>query len=251
MKVLIVIALLVLFGLVHLIKLMRLYLIVMEQDVMFERYVPAYLRTTFVNLIVPYKLGEIYRVGVMSRITGSFKIGFFSTLVDRFFDTLSLVLIILPYQLFISGKVTVPIILLFAFLVIMILFYILYPSTYRYLNRFIIMNRTSGRSMTALKWLEGIHEWYEYVRQLVTGRYGLLIMFSFVAWIFEFGVLALVSKLLGQTFDIQTFGDYISGILGGSTGRLGRVYTIGAAAVILVAAIVSLIVYAMKKKKAN
>lgn len=251
MKVLIVIALLALFGLVHLIKLMRLYLIVMERDVMFERYVPAYLRTTFVNLLVPYKLGEIYRVGVMSRITGSFKIGFFSTLVDRFFDTLSLVLIILPYQLFISGKVTVPIILLFAFLVIMILFYILYPSTYRYLNRFIIMNRTSGRSMTALKWLESIHEWYEYVRQLVTGRYGLLIMFSFVAWIFEFGVLALVSKLLGQTFDIQAFGDYISGILGGLTGRLSHVYTIGAAAVILVATIVSLIVYAMKKKKAN
>lgn len=251
MKALIVLALIVLFVLVHLIKLMRLYLIVMEQNVMFERFVPAYFRTTFANLLIPYKLGEIYRIGVLSRITGSFKVGFFSTLVDRFFDTLSLVLIILPYRLLTSGKVTLPIVLLFAFLVITILFYVLYPSTYRYLNRFIIMNRTSPRSMTALKWLEGIHEWYEYVRQLITGRYGLLIIFSFVAWIMEFGVLALVSKLLGQNFDIQAFTDYISGILGGYGGRLNYVYTLSAAAVILFATIVSLIVYAMKKKKAN
>ena len=93
---------LIAFCMVHAIKMMRMYLIIMDQKVSFDRYVPAYLRTTLVNLIVPYKLGEISRIGVFYRISGGFKTGFFSVLIDRFFDTLALVMILLPYQMFIS-----------------------------------------------------------------------------------------------------------------------------------------------------
>ena len=57
---------LIAFCMVHAIKMMRMYLIIMDQKVSFDRYVPAYLRTTLVNLIVPYKLGEIYRIGVFT-----------------------------------------------------------------------------------------------------------------------------------------------------------------------------------------
>ena len=114
MKILIGAAILIVFLCVHLIKMMRMYLIVMERKISFDRFVPAYLRTTLVNLLIPYKLGEIYRIGVFYRISGGFKTGFFSVLIDRFFDTLALVLILLPYQLLVSGKVTVPVILLTA-----------------------------------------------------------------------------------------------------------------------------------------
>ena len=107
MKIAIGAVILIIFICVHLIKMMRLYLIVMDRKVSFDRFVPAYLRTTLVNLVIPYKIGEIYRIVVFSRISGGFKTGFFSVLIDRFFDTLALCLILLPYQILFSGFIPV------------------------------------------------------------------------------------------------------------------------------------------------
>ena len=171
-------AVLIGFLCVHLIKMMRLYLIVLDRKIAFDRFVPAYLRTTLVNLLVPYKLGEIYRIGVFYRISGGFRTGFFSVLIDRFFDTPALVLILLPYQLLISGKVTVPTLLLAVFEIVVLGAYRVFPPTYAFLNRYIITQRESKRSMMALSALEGVNGWYEYARDLVTGRYGILLLFS-------------------------------------------------------------------------
>ena len=166
---------------VHLIKMMRMYLIVMDRKISFDRFVPAYLRTTLVNLLIPYKLGEIYRIGVFYRISGGFKTGFFSVLIDRFFDTLALVLILLPYQLLVAGKVTVPTILLFAFLAVVLMAYRVFPPSYEFPNRYIITSKESKRSMMALSALETVNDWYEYARDLVKGRYGILLLFSLAA----------------------------------------------------------------------
>lgn len=234
---------LILFALLHVIKLMRMYLVVMERNVSFERFVPAYFRTTFINLVIPYKLGEIYRIVVFKRILGSLKLGFLSVVVDRFFDTLALIVILLPYQLMVMGEVTLPVILLTIFLVIVLMAYILFPSSYRYLNKYIIMNRTSKRSMNALKNLEAVNEWYEYVHTLVSGRYGLMILFSIAAWVCEFIVLALFSNIIGKPFSLQSFGDYIGAIIGGNHSTLNTTYTIAASVIIFIATIVSLIAY--------
>jgi hypothetical protein len=50
MRILLAAAALILFCAVHTIKMMRIYLVVMDQRVSFDRYVQAYLRTTLVNL---------------------------------------------------------------------------------------------------------------------------------------------------------------------------------------------------------
>lgn len=189
------------FIIVHVIKLMRMYLVVIEQKISFDRFIPAYLRTTLANLIIPFKIGEIYRIGVFSRITGSVNIGFFSVLIDRFFDTLALLLIILPYQLFGGNGVDTPVIFLAIFLLVVILAYGMFPSTYRYLNRYIITSRTSKRSMTALRGLEKVNEWYVYAEKLVTGRYGLMFVLSVMAWVFELLEIIGVAKIL--TLDLQ------------------------------------------------
>lgn len=247
--ILLFIAVLLGFALVHVIKMMRMYLVVMEQSVPFKRFVPAYLRTTLVNLIIPFKLGEIYRIGVFSRITGSFNVGFFSVLVDRFFDTLALVAIILPYQI-LSGKgVSVPVILLTVFLLLVVFAYLMFPSSYKYLNRYIIMNRVSKSSMAALRGLEKVHDWYLYVRALVTGRYGLMVLFSFAAWIFEMLVLVGIGRFFGIDFSVSAFGEYISSILSPVAMPIERVYTVCSIVIIAIATIVFTVIYLVSKKK--
>lgn len=239
------------FALVHAIKLMRLYLVVMEKHIPIKRFIPAYLRTTLVNLIIPYKLGEIYRIGVFSRITGQFNVGLFSVLIDRFFDTLALIIILLPYQC-LSGKgVSVPVALLTVFLLVLIFAYIMFPSAYGYLNRYIIMNRSSKSSMAALRGLEVVHDWYIYVKNLVSGRYGLLMLFSLSAWIVEMLVLFGISNIFSSKFSVSDFGDYISSILSNTRSPLNTLYTVLSIIVILIACVIFTSIYIGTKSESS
>ena len=248
-KIVVLILILIGFAIVHLIKLMRLYLMVMDQNISFARFVPAYLRTTLVNLIIPYKLGEIYRIGVFARITKSFRVGFFCVLADRFFDTLALVAILIPCKLLMAGHVTAAEVFLAVFLIVVILAYVLLPSSYKYLNRYIITRKTSRRSLRALKGLEAVHEWYLYVQELISGRYGLLMVSSLGAWIAEIAVLFGVAFLLDMHFDALGFANYISSILSGSTDRLNVIYTIWGAAIIAAATLVFTAIYLLGRDR--
>ncbi len=243
MKILIGILVLTGFVGVHLIKMMRMYLIVMDRKISFDRFVPSYLRTTLINLIIPYKLGELYRIGEFTRISGGFKTGFFSVLVDRFFDTLALVAILLPYQLFISEKVAVPTLLLAVFEVVVLLSYRVFPSAYTFLNRYIITTRKSKRSMMALAGLEHVSGWYEYVRDLVTGRYGILMLFSLAAWVLEMAVLAGFSRIISKSFTVSDFGAYIESIVSGTRYETKYVYTLASSVVIAFAAFIFTVRY--------
>lgn len=247
MKILIGVVILILFLCVHLIKMMRMYLIVMDKRVSFDRFVPAYLRTTLVNLIIPYKLGEIYRIGVFYRISGGFKTGFFSVLIDRFFDTLALVFILLPYQLFITKTVTVQTLLLAAFLAVVLIAYRVFPPSYEFLNRYIITSRQSKRSMMALAALEQLSGWYDYAQQLVKGRYGILLLFSLAAWLLEMGVLAGFTKICGKSFKVSDFGSYIESIVSGRSYDMKLWYTAVSAAVIAALTVIFTIRYLLLK----
>lgn len=239
------------FALIHMFKMIRMYLIVMEKNVHLKRFIPAYLRTTLVNLIIPFKLGEIYRVVVFSRMTGVFNVGLFSVLVDRFFDTLALIVILLPYQIFSGKGISASVAVLTVFLLLLIFAYACFPSSYRYLNRYIITSRTSKTSMIVLRVLELVNECYMYVKELVLGRYGLMLLFSFGAWIMEILVLMGIAKAIGFGFSASEFGDYISSIMSAGSTRLSVIYTIYSAAIIGIACIVSTCIYLAGKNKEN
>ena len=249
MNYVLLIVLLMGFALLHMIKMMRLYLIVMDRQIVFERFVPAYLRTTLVNLIIPFKLGEVYRVGVFWRLSGGFKTGFFSVLIDRFFDTLALVIILLPWQFFTERRVSVPVMLLTAFLVAIVLMYVIFPSTFAFLNRYIITSKSSKRSMTALKYLEVMNGWYEYARMLVQGRYGILIIFSVVAWLLESFVFAGFVVLLGKGFNSADFGNYIDSIITGAKNSINNTYSYASIIVMAMATIILSLYYLMLSKR--
>ena len=218
---------LLLFFLIHLFKMMRMYLVLIDQKIGFLRFVFAYCRTTLVNLVIPFKLGEIYRIMVFFRLTGSLEIGLLSVIVDRFFDTLGLVLIMLPLQLLYPDTVSSVSVFFVVFLAVIVFIYCIFPPTYRYLNRYIIINRTSPRSMAVLRTLSALRVWYDYVKQLVSGRYAILLLFSLLAWTAEGGLIRILWKLLfGEGFEARVFCDYIASILySGKTTLIQQPYT--------------------------
>ena len=231
----------ILFFLVHAFKAMRLYLIVIDEKIPFKRFLFLYSSTTLVNLIVPYKLGEFFRIFVFIKATRDKKIGFLSVLLDRFFDTVALVLILLPYELLQGRAVSSSTLLLTVFVVVLIFVYISFPSFYTYLNRYIIMNRSSKGAMGSLRFLEFMKSGADYVRRLIHGRYALLVICSFVAWLLECAILHLMSGLfsLEEGSDIST---YIQSIISSAKSVLMSRYVIFGTVMMAIAVIITLTV---------
>lgn len=231
------------FIVIHAVKLFRMYLVLLEQRIEFKRFIFAYCRTTLANLIIPFKLGEIYRMAVFCRLTKNAGVGIASVIVDRFFDTLALVLILIPLHVLYPSRVSAVSVFLTVFVAVTVFVFVIFPSAYKYLNRYIIMNRESRNSMAVLKWLEVLNSGYEYIGRLVRGRYALITLMSFGAWVLEGGLLFVIAKIIGVKYDAGVFSDYITSILSTSYSELQRKYTLFSIIVMSVCTLVSIFFY--------
>lgn len=211
--------------LVHLFKLIRLYLVLMEKKIPFFRFVELYLETTIINLAIPFKLGEILRILMFSAETKSFEAGFFSILTDRFFDTLSLMVLLLTICAAGFCGINFVMVVLLILLAGIAALYIGFPAAYGYLNRYIIINKTSKRAMRALKLLETMAGWHEYIKGLITGRCLLMMLFSVFGWLCEGAVLWMLAIITGGIFGVKEYAEYISSIFSASGSRLLIVYS--------------------------
>lgn len=214
------------FLLIHTIKMFRMYLVLLEHKVEFRRFISAYLITTLVNLIIPFKLGEIYRMFEYSRMTGNPGTGIAGTLVDRFFDTMALVLILVPLHVLYPEKISAVSVFLAVFVIFITFVYMIFIPAYSYLNKYIIINRDSNNSMAVLRFLEVLKSAFDYVKRLVSGRYALIILMSFAAWVLEGGLLFVVARILGIEFNAGVFSDYITSIMSTTKNVLQEKYTI-------------------------
>ena len=222
------------FLIIHTIKMFRMYLVLLEHKVDFKKFIFAYLRTTLVNLVIPFKLGEIYRMFVYSRMTGNAGTGIAGTLVDRFFDTAALVLILIPLHVLYPVKVSGVSVFLAVFVILTVFVYLIFMPAYGYLNKYIIINRESKNSMAVLKFLEVIRSAYDYVKRLVSGRYAIIILMSFAAWVLEGGLLFVIAWITGIGYNAGDFSDYITSIMSTASNVLQEKYTIFSIAVIAI-----------------
>lgn len=227
---------------VHLFKMARLYLVLMEHKIPFGRFVLLYFRTIFINLIIPYKIGELYRVEEIARETKVWQVGLLSVLVDRYFDTVALFLVLLPLDLVLNRGLS-PITIVFGVIIFMAMFvYQAIPSSYAYLNRYLIRKKSSKRSMATLKGLDIVKDWYDFTKNLITGRSTLIIMASLLGWLAEVVVLRAVASWKELPFGAGDFASYIEAIFMSGDNTLLALYTGGTALAFLVLTILGYII---------
>lgn len=241
------------FILVHLFKMLRLYLVLMEHKISFGRFVLLYLKTTLVNFIIPFKIGELYRIFCISKETKHWQVGVLSILVDRFFDTLALCIVLIPIDIFLFGKLSFITLLFLAVILLIGICYVSVLPTYRYLNRYLIKEKSSFRAMAALKGLDVVKIWYDFTQNLISGRFALMLLFSFGGWISEIGTLKLLADYLLLPFGLGDFTTYIQAIFGMGSSEILRPYTLYSLVLMLIFTIIGFIVGFIKsrsKKKA-
>lgn len=222
-------------AVVLLTKAVRFYFIILEKQPGMGRFVRLHLKTTLVSLLIPFKAGELFRMYCFGTALGSVRTGFFLTLVDRYFDTVPLLLLLTGAAAVGGSRVPGLVWCLFLFMALATVAYAVFPSTYRYLNRFLIVNTVSGKGVAALKWLRRMKGWHSYIRELVGGREAVLILFSCFAWGAEYAALFCLAEWAGEYFSPGDFFDYINSVLTGGVSDLGRMY-IGISSVLLLTA---------------
>jgi hypothetical protein len=211
--------------LVHFAKMMRFYLILMEQRINFLRFVKVYMKITFVNLALPLKMGEIFRIYCFSRETKDGKIGILSVIIDRLFDISALLVVLIPYDLLINKSISPVTLTLTLFVAAILFFYRIFLPTYHYLNHYLITNTESKQAIKCLYVLESGKTWYDYIRKLLKGRSSLIFIFSCIGWIAEFGVLMCIQAMLNEVFGISGFVAYINSIFGFGKTQVLNIYT--------------------------
>ena len=244
-----ILMIIVCFMAVHAAKMIRLYLVLMEHKIGFGRFLLLYCKTTFVNLLIPFKAGEIYRIFAIGRDTEVWQVGILSVLIDRFFDIAALFLVLLPLDFVFFEEISLITWVFLGVILIIACIYLSIEPTYRYLTRYIIKEKSSGRSMAVLKGLDVVNDWYEFTKNLVQGRFALIFLASFAGWIFEIFTLKALAGFLAIPFGIGSFSEYIRSLFMAGESSIARTYRLVGAGVFLLFSIVGQVVYMVRKRK--
>lgn len=191
---------------IHFFKFIKTYFILLEEKLSIYKMVNIYLKTTFTTILLPFKLGELFKVYSYGHEMKNYVKGFILILVDKLFDAIIICAILISYTLFSSTKFSVLGWLLLIFILMFLIIYITFPNTYIYLNKFFLRNAQNKRNLFILKILEVLNDLYLKVKEMINGRSLILFILSLVYWLFE---MMFVLFITGNT-NIKNIIDYIN-----------------------------------------
>ncbi len=180
---------------VHFLKAFRLYLALYGANISPSNYAKTYCKVTPVSIILPFKLGELFRMYCYGHQTGDMLKSVVTVLLDRFMDTIALVTMIVIMWLA-SGEVLMPIVyLLVVFLVIIGLMIALFPGLYSYWKKYLLRADATPRKIYTLKGLDAMNKVYLEIMNVTRGRGIILYVLSLIAWAVEIGSVSLLCNI--------------------------------------------------------
>jgi hypothetical protein len=220
MKILFLLVALGIYLCSHILRVSRLYIIFIEKKVPFLNLLKIYVITTWVNFLVPFKIGEIFRITEYSKMCDSFRMGFISIWVERFFDAGILLLIVLFTMLFTREKFLVLFCILLGFVVFTLFVYISFPISYKYTNQIILSKSQSAKGVLLLEFIENIRQFYLFSEKLIRGRYAIIFSVSLLIWGLESLVFYYITKSLGTTFNLENMVSFLNQIYTNSSNKM-------------------------------
>ncbi len=226
---------------VHFLKALRLYLALYGADISPSAYAKTYCKVTPVSILIPFKLGEFFRMYCYGHQAGNMLKGIVTVLMDRFMDTIALVTMIVVMWIA-SGETIIPLVyLLVVFLVIVTLMIIVFPGLYSYWKKYLLRANGTPRKLKALKYLETANRVYLEIMNVSKGRGIILYILSLIAWTVEIGSVMLLNTITaeGSVLSDKISGYLKSALVGSQTIELKRF--------VLISVILMIVIYLFVK----
>ena len=208
-------ALLIAVVVIHGLKALRLYFEFYEFSISFGVFLKQYCKVLPVSLLFPFKSGDLFRGYSYGYAIGNYSAGFSVVILDRFVDTLALILVMLILSVSWGIHLSLVFYLLLAFLGLLTLIYFRLPAMCRYWKKYIIKTKASRRTVPYLRGLESLQDTMNNLETVVRGKFLITFLISIVAWVVEIGGLMLYCDQADQ-YDPGVVSAYLADILTGN-----------------------------------
>jgi len=229
----------------HLLRITRLYIIFIEKKFSFVQLLKVYTVTAWVSLVIPFKLGEIFRISEFSKMCRSFKMGFVSIWVERFFDSLLLVIIFISIIIYTDTVPYVLLLILVLFILFTLFIFLSFPISYTYTKQLALSQSQSNKGLHLLEFLESLKHYYSFAKKLVRGRFAVLFCITTIIWLVECVVLFLVVRSIFIEYDLGHLVEVLNNIwlMNGFQGTSGSLYKFVGYCVLSLGSILALVHY--------
>lgn len=209
---------------VYLLKMLRLYVVLAGTGISFRRHLQLFFKTASVSLLLPFKLGDLYRMYCYGFVIQGRLRSVVTILLDRFMDTLALITVILVFAVMQGFSTSYFIYALVLFLVISLAVYYTFPAFFIYWNRYLIESPATGYRIFYLKFLNSLNRVYKEIQLVVQGRFMTMYVLSLLAWMVELGLVALAS---GVNFRVSSLIRYLESALGIGVDSVQQLFVLG------------------------
>lgn len=199
---------------VHAGKALRLYLALYGTDIRFRKHIKTYCIATPISIIVPYKLGELFRIYCYGRCINNMVRSIIIILFDRFMDTLGLLTVVFTVALLGKGEISTISIALLSFTALILLAYFVFPDLCAFWRTYLLRATATSRKIKTIKLIVSFDEVYHEIQEVAQGRGVILYFMSLICWTIEIGGLAIIVGIKG----LENLGEEISGYLKAAIG---------------------------------
>jgi hypothetical protein len=210
----------VLYGASHLFRVLRLALLSLNRRDKAFALASAHALTAFPSSFLPFKTGELLRLGALSRVVGHRRSAFALWLAERFCDITVISVFILGLYL---SDVTVPPAMRTIFALFLIagsagLFTLFAVSkTFVYLNRHLVLISHSRHGLQLLRASHALRQLELEILRCVDGRITAVLLLTMLIWALEVAALALFVRLTDGASDFAAM--IASGLFASLPGR--------------------------------
>ena len=225
---------------VHFLKAFRLYLALYGAGLSASSYAKIYCKVTPVSILLPFKLGELFRMYCYGYQINNILKGIITVLLDRFMDTIALVTMIIAMWLY-SGQPIIPLVyLLVVFIVAALVIFIVFPGLYSYWKKYLLRAKATPHKIAVLHFLDKTNLVYEEIANVSRGRGIILYVLSLLAWIVEIGSVVIMSKINDAGALTPKISEYLRSALSGAQSPELKQF-------ILISVILMIVIYLLVK----
>ncbi len=213
-KIVYLLSLAIVVILVNGLKAFRLFFILSSNKITAREYIKQYCKTVPVSMLVPLKLGDVFKVYCYGYQLKNYFAGMVYVLIDRFFDTLALLTLIIIVTFITRVPFLFVIYLLLFFVFCVIAAYVLVPSICRYWKKHLLHAPGTSRSLRLLSLISKVERITGSIYEVMKGKGAIIYAISLFAWVIEIAGAILLWKIMTGVVDISILSDYLSAAIG-------------------------------------
>ena len=233
------------------IKIIRFYFFIIDRKVCFRKFVALYSLTSIVNIIIPFKIGELFRIAAFGFFLKNIQATLLAIITERFFDSI----IILPFFLISAIKFqSVYPFMIFALATLILISYSLYmatPSLVFNLNLYLMLKKNSRLDKNILKILDYMEKLHSIEGEILKTKKRSIIFFTAFAWMFDLSAMSIAVQETGKSVGVKTISEFIYKITSFNNISLLSVYVIVSLSVFGIVSLITGIIILKTGKKAN